>query len=146
MRLQWIWPKHYWPQLATVLICIGLVALLISVGGAAHAATLEEIKQRGYMIVATEDDYPPFEFVKDGVPMGLDHDLFRLLQQGHGIPTQGDCRKRILTERHLHPRCRNQQVGAGAIASMVVQRDMMDRTPRLAINRYIHRHDRHDVG
>jgi polar amino acid transport system substrate-binding protein len=33
------------------------------------------------MIVATEDDYPPFEFVKDGVGMGLDHDLFRLLQK-----------------------------------------------------------------
>ena len=73
--------KQYWMRLATVLFCVGLVALVISAGGGAKAATLQEIEERGYMIVATEDDYPPFEFVKDGVPMGLDHDLFRLLQE-----------------------------------------------------------------
>ncbi len=57
-------------------------AILISglLAGPTLAASLEEIKSRGYMMVATEDDYPPFEFVKDGTPMGLDHDLFRLLQ------------------------------------------------------------------
>src|SRR5205085_9634621 len=39
----------------------------------ASAATLDEIKQRHYMIVATEDDYPPFEYVVNGTPMGYDH-------------------------------------------------------------------------
>ena len=34
--------------------------------GSAHGATLEEIKKRGYLVVATEDDFRPFEFVKDG--------------------------------------------------------------------------------
>jgi polar amino acid transport system substrate-binding protein len=67
--------------LVAMLSALGLVLLMPFVSGVAAAATLQEIKQRGYMIVATEDDYPPFEFVKDGVNMGLDHDLFRLLQK-----------------------------------------------------------------
>ncbi len=41
----------------------------------AHSATLEEIKARGYMIVATEDDYKPFEFMEDGKPTGFDNEL-----------------------------------------------------------------------
>ena len=41
----------------------------------ANAATLAEIKARGYMIVATEDDYKPFEFMEDGKPTGFDNDL-----------------------------------------------------------------------
>jgi polar amino acid transport system substrate-binding protein len=47
----------------------------------ATAATLEEIKKRGYMIVATEDDYPPFEFVVNGKPMGYDHALLAILRK-----------------------------------------------------------------
>jgi polar amino acid transport system substrate-binding protein len=41
----------------------------------ADAASLEEIKKRGYLIVATEDDFRPFEFVKDGKPTGFDNEL-----------------------------------------------------------------------
>ena len=41
----------------------------------AEAATLDEIRKRGYMIVATEDDFRPFEFVKDGKPTGFDNEL-----------------------------------------------------------------------
>lgn len=62
---------------ASVICGISLVCLL----GAARAANLDEIKARGFMISATEDNYPPFEFVKDGVPMGLDHELLALLQK-----------------------------------------------------------------
>ncbi|MFM0157077.1 MULTISPECIES: transporter substrate-binding domain-containing protein [Paraburkholderia] len=47
----------------------------------AHAATLEEIKKRGYIIVATEDDYRPFEFVKDGKPTGFDNEMVDALQK-----------------------------------------------------------------
>jgi polar amino acid transport system substrate-binding protein len=43
--------------------------------GTAHAASLEEIKKRGYIVVATEDDYRPFEFVKDGKPTGFDNEM-----------------------------------------------------------------------
>jgi polar amino acid transport system substrate-binding protein len=46
-----------------------------------YAATLAEIKERGYMTVATEDNYPPFEYVQDGMAKGLDHDLLSLLKK-----------------------------------------------------------------
>lgn len=42
----------------------------------AHADGLKAIKDRGHMIVATEDDFRPFEFMKDGVSTGYDNDLF----------------------------------------------------------------------
>ena len=42
--------------------------------GRAHAVTMEEIKKRG-LIVATEDDFRPFEFVKDGKPTGFDNEM-----------------------------------------------------------------------
>jgi len=40
-----------------------------------HAASLEEIQKRGYIVVATEDDYRPFAFVQDGKPTGFDNEL-----------------------------------------------------------------------
>jgi len=42
--------------------------------GNAQAAGLEEIKKRG-LIVATEDDFRPFEFIKDGKATGFDNEL-----------------------------------------------------------------------
>ena len=45
------------------------------------AATLDEIKQRGSMVVATEDDFRPFEFVKDGTPTGYDTMLLNMLRK-----------------------------------------------------------------
>ncbi|MDB4838158.1 transporter substrate-binding domain-containing protein [Marinomonas sp.] len=46
-----------------------------------NAATLAEIKERGYMVVATEDNYPPFEYIENGTPKGLDHELLALLRK-----------------------------------------------------------------
>jgi polar amino acid transport system substrate-binding protein len=45
----------------------------------AQAATLAEIKKRGYMAVATEDDFRPFEFVDNGNPTGYDTELLKIL-------------------------------------------------------------------
>jgi polar amino acid transport system substrate-binding protein len=64
----------------------GALALLLPLAlwlnpGRAQAGTLEEIKKRGYMIVATEDDYRPFEFVKDGKPTGFDNEMVDVLRK-----------------------------------------------------------------
>lgn len=48
---------------------------------AASAGSLDEIKDKGTMIVATEDSYKPFEYVENGEPKGLDHDLLALLRK-----------------------------------------------------------------
>jgi polar amino acid transport system substrate-binding protein len=58
-------------------LCGWLAACLLTAAlpQPADGATLDEIKKRGYMIVATEDDFRPFEFVKDGKPTGFDNEL-----------------------------------------------------------------------
>lgn len=59
-----------------------IAAVMLTVGASqAFAASLEEIKARGTMTVATEDSYKPFEYVENGKPMGLDHELLALLRK-----------------------------------------------------------------
>jgi polar amino acid transport system substrate-binding protein len=48
---------------------------------ASSAASLKEIQSRGYMTVATEDDYAPFEFVEGGKPKGFHHDVVAELRK-----------------------------------------------------------------
>ena len=67
--------RAHWRSLLCALILSTLVPAV------AAAASLEEIKKRGYMVVATEDNYPPFEYMVDGKPAGLDHDLYELLKK-----------------------------------------------------------------
>jgi len=49
-------------------------------GRRAQAAGMDEIKKRG-LIVATEDDFRPFEFIKDGKPTGFDNELVEDLKK-----------------------------------------------------------------
>jgi polar amino acid transport system substrate-binding protein len=70
-------------RVSATAFCLALLsALMPSLSG---AASLEEIKKRGYMVVATEDNYPPFEFIQNGQPAGLDHDLYKLLKEWAGF-------------------------------------------------------------
>lgn len=48
---------------------------------ASSAGSLKEIQARGYMTVATEDDYAPFEFVEGGKPKGFHHDVVAELKK-----------------------------------------------------------------
>lgn len=68
-------------RVAALGLLVASVGLYAVAAGEARAATLEEIKKRGYMIVATEDDYRPFEFIVSGKPEGYDHDLLALLRK-----------------------------------------------------------------
>ena len=64
-------------------VLLGALAATAAVpvlGGRARAASMEEIKKRG-LIVATEDDFRPFEFVKDGKPTGFDNELVEDLKK-----------------------------------------------------------------
>ena len=67
----------------------GLARLILAVllgavsAGAAlvHAQGLQDkIKNHVPVVIATEDDYRPFEFIKDGKPAGLDNELFDILK------------------------------------------------------------------
>ncbi|MBO0662540.1 transporter substrate-binding domain-containing protein [Jiella sp. MQZ9-1] len=57
------------------------VFAILATAGAVHAASLKEIKAKGVMTVATEDNYKPFEYIQDGTPKGLDHALLALLRK-----------------------------------------------------------------
>ena len=61
------------------------VALLALAGSllplsSASAADLEEIRERGYMVVATEDNYAPFNFIVDGQSDGFNEDMLTELR------------------------------------------------------------------
>jgi polar amino acid transport system substrate-binding protein len=71
---------------ATILqVSILALVTAVSLCKPASAATAEEIKARGYLSVATEDDYTPFEFVSDGVSTGYDNDLLALVRKKIGV-------------------------------------------------------------
>jgi len=58
-------------------LALGMAAALLAVPAlfsGAQAAGMDEIKKRG-LIVATEDDFRPFEFVKDGKATGFDNEM-----------------------------------------------------------------------
>jgi polar amino acid transport system substrate-binding protein len=64
-------------------LTLGLAAALMAMpmlAGSANAGSIDEIKKRG-LIVATEDDFRPFEFVKDGKPTGFDNALIEDLRK-----------------------------------------------------------------
>jgi polar amino acid transport system substrate-binding protein len=60
---------------------LAAIVAMFAAAGPANAASLEEIKKRGYLIVATEDDFRPFEFVQDGKPAGFDNELLEVLRK-----------------------------------------------------------------
>jgi polar amino acid transport system substrate-binding protein len=61
------------------LACLAVAGVVFS--ASLQAATLEEIKKRGYLVVVTEDDFRPFEFIKDGKPTGFDNELLEELRK-----------------------------------------------------------------
>lgn len=68
-------------RLPLLSLLVGLFAFLPVSVGTARATSLNEIKARGYMVVATEDDFRPFEFVQDGKPTGFDNELLADLRK-----------------------------------------------------------------
>jgi polar amino acid transport system substrate-binding protein len=61
-------------SLAAAVLAMPLLA------GGSQAASLDEIKKRG-LVVATEDDFRPFEFIKDGKPTGFDNEMIEDLRK-----------------------------------------------------------------
>lgn len=54
----------------------------------ARAGGLDDIKARGHMVIATEDDFNPFEFIKDGVSTGYDNELFNEVKTQLPFPVE----------------------------------------------------------
>jgi polar amino acid transport system substrate-binding protein len=71
-------------------VLLGSAAAMLMPAAAAEAATLDEIKKRGYMAVATEDDFRPFEFTVDGKPTGYDQELLEMFKKKVGFEIRQD--------------------------------------------------------
>ena len=98
------------------LVQIASVIALTSIGASlALGATLDEIKKRGYMIVATEDDYPPFEAVVNGKPVGYDHSLLAVLRQQAGF----EVRQEILPWQGILPGVASGKYDAAVTAAVI---------------------------
>lgn len=65
-------------------------AAVIGLPRSSRAETLAGITKRGFMTVATEDDYRPFEFMKDGVATGYDQELLEMLKKKVGFEVRQD--------------------------------------------------------
>lgn len=74
--------------LRTVLQTGTLVVASVALARTAAAATMAEIKARGTMVVATEDDFKPFEFIENGKPSGYDTELLDLFRKAAGFKVQ----------------------------------------------------------
>ncbi|MDJ0950299.1 MAG: transporter substrate-binding domain-containing protein [Alphaproteobacteria bacterium] len=67
-----------------LLTCVTL-ALVAAAGPAAAAGLLDEIKQRGKVVVGTEAAFEPFEFVKDGKIVGYNKEILDYIVADMGV-------------------------------------------------------------
>jgi polar amino acid transport system substrate-binding protein len=79
--MSWKFDATLFSRRALLGLCLVAFAAMTALPAVSAAATLAEIKARGYMIIATEDDYAPFEIMKDGQPTGFTHDIVAELRQ-----------------------------------------------------------------
>jgi polar amino acid transport system substrate-binding protein len=100
-------------------LLIGSAAAL-AIPRAATAATLAEIKKRGYMTVATEDDFRPFEFTVDGKPTGYDQELLEMFKKKAGF----DVRQDIIPWTGILPGVTTGKYDAAVTAVLVTQERM----------------------
>jgi polar amino acid transport system substrate-binding protein len=92
-----------------------VVALSMLGTSLALGSTLEDIKKRGYMVVATEDDYPPFEAVVNGQPVGYDHALLAVLRKQAGF----EIRQEILPWQGILPGVASGKYDAAVTAAVI---------------------------
>jgi polar amino acid transport system substrate-binding protein len=100
-------------------LLIGSAATL-TMATVASAATLDEIEKRGYMAVATEDDFRPFEFTDNGNPTGYDQDLLAAFKK----TVKFDVRQDIIPWTGILPGVTTGKYDAAVTAVLVTQERM----------------------
>jgi polar amino acid transport system substrate-binding protein len=101
-------------------VLLGSAAAALTMTTGARAATLDEIKKRGYMTVATEDDFRPFEFTVDGKPTGYDQELLEMFKKKAGF----DVRQDIIPWTGILPGVTTGKYDAAVTAVLVTQERM----------------------
>ena len=69
-------PRNAW----TMFVALSAILTLFALAPAQGQTLQEKIKNKQPVVVATEDDYRPFEYIENGKPVGLDNELFQLMK------------------------------------------------------------------
>ncbi len=68
--------------LLTIVLC---TAVLASCSNAAEKQSLESIKEKGELVVYTNAEFPPFEYLANGEPTGVDMDIAKAIADEIGV-------------------------------------------------------------
>lgn len=71
--------------IALLLTLVLSVAVLASCGNAADKQSLEAIKEKGQLVVYTNAEFPPFEYLANGSPVGVDMDIAKAIADEIGV-------------------------------------------------------------
>jgi len=105
-----------WPVVAALVVVLG-----VAPSSSTEAQSLQEkIKNGQPVVVATEDDYRPFEFIQDGKPAGLDNELFQLMK----AEAKFDLRQEILPWTGLLAGVSSGKYDAAVTGSLINQERM----------------------
>lgn len=94
--------------------CCLLLALPVQAFNITHIRDYDEIVESGYLKVAVYEDYPPYSFMRDGQPSGVDVELARALAAGLAVELRlqwmtpdekfdGDLRNHLWKGHYLRP-------------------------------------------
>ena len=67
-----------------MVLSLSLIALT-GCGNAADKQSVEKIKERGEIVVYTNAEFPPFEYLADGKPVGVDMDIAQAIADELGV-------------------------------------------------------------
>lgn len=81
-----LWPDEGEKMMKKIL-ALALCAVLVvgALSGCGKKGTLQKIKDAGEMVMMTNATFPPYEYVKDGVVMGVDQELAQMIADEIGV-------------------------------------------------------------
>ena len=71
--------------IALVMALLMVSALLVGCSSAADKQSVDAIKEKGELVVYTNAEFPPFEYLADGKPVGVDMDIAAAIAEELGV-------------------------------------------------------------
>ena len=71
--------------IALVMALLMVSALLVGCSSAADKQSVDAIKDKGELVVYTNAEFPPFEYLADGKPVGVDMDIAAAIAEELGV-------------------------------------------------------------
>lgn len=71
--------------IALLMMLVLATAVLASCGSAANKQSVDAIKKNGELVVYTNAEFPPFEYMSEGKPVGVDMDIAKAIADELGV-------------------------------------------------------------